>query len=92
MHFSFTSSAGVSCIDVAAVVLPLATKSLMLEFCFTYPDSIRMLFPGGNTVTIQSTSATHDCGNKSKQKGKETKKKQQNNGKTEMDRWCFRSE
>lgn len=40
----------------AGKVFPLATKSLMLEFCFTHPDSIRMLFPEGNKVPIQSTS------------------------------------
>ena len=35
----------------------------MLEFSFTHPDSIRMLFPGGNSVTIQSTSASQKRGN-----------------------------
>jgi len=42
----------------ADLALPLATKSLMLEFCFTHPDSIRMLFPGGNIIPIQSISGS----------------------------------
>lgn len=49
---------------------PPATKSLMLEFCFTHPDSIRMLLPGGNNVTIQSTS---ERGNEREKKGAEVK-------------------
>ena len=52
----------------------------MLEFCFTHPGSIRMLFPGGRSVTIQSTSVLWS------QREREKKKKK---GDTEVDRWCF---
>lgn len=51
----------------ADIVVPLATKSLMLEFCLTHPDSTRMLFPGGNTITIQSTSASHGIRDKAEE-------------------------
>lgn len=57
------------------MVLPLATKSLMLEFCFSHSGSIRMLFPGGNSITIQSTSVCQERGSE--------------RGETEMDRWCI---
>lgn len=40
------------------LVAPLATKSLMLEFCLAHPNSTRMLFPEGDVVTMQSSS-TH---------------------------------
>lgn len=44
----------------------------MLEFCFTHPDSIRMLFPGGDNVTIQSISGCQERkrGNEGKIRGK----------------------
>lgn len=45
----------------ADLVAPLATKSLMLEFCLAHPNSIRMLFPEGHMVTMQFTS-THTDG------------------------------
>lgn len=69
-----------------AIVLPLATKSLMLEFCFTHPDSIRMLFPGGDNVTIQSTSGSQE------REKKGHRGKRDGNRDIEMDRWCFHSQ
>lgn len=53
----------------ADIVLPLATKSLMLEFCFTHSDSIRILFPGDNDITIQSISGSQERRNEREEKG-----------------------
>lgn len=77
----------------ADIVVPLATKSLMLEFCLTHPDSTRMLFPGGNTITIQSTSASHGIRNKAEERDKvEREKLKKGERDTEMDRWCLHLE
>lgn len=74
------------------MVVPLATKSLMLEFCLTHPGSTRMLFPGGNTITIQSTSASHGIRNKAEERDKTEREKKKGKLDIEMDRWCLHLE